>query len=275
MHFWLRSLGVSVLTLISTFVSAQPFGFSLPVINNAFTGAIINPAFSVTNFDSVTSLQFVLRWDTTVLQFQEVYALNLNNLKMDDFGLLNTQDSGLIRFQYEASSSLAGTSVPDGTEIFRLRFKVIGATGSGSGLQITESFPTAFEVTQVQPNSTILAYGIESSAPFDSVQITNGFVAVGYVVSTREPAAKTTLPIQISPNPFTDFTQIAFHLDQPSAVRMTLTDVAGRVVRTANWPESVGDQSIRISAAGLPVHSTYFLTLQTATQACVQPLFLF
>ncbi|MEO6038606.1 MAG: cohesin domain-containing protein [Saprospiraceae bacterium] len=275
MHLWLRSLGVSVFTLISTLLTAQPFGFSLPVINNVFQGAIINPAFSVTNFDSVTSLQFVLLWDPTILEFQEVYALNLNHLEADDFGLTNALDSGLIRVQYEAASSLAGTSVPDGTNIFRLRFKVLGASGLGSGIQITERFPTAFEVTQVQPDSMILAYGIEESAPFDSVQIHNGFVAIGYTVATQEPAAKNELPVHISPNPFTDQTTVAFHLDHPSAVHLQLTDVTGRVVRTEDRPVMEGDQSISISANGLLAHSTYFLTLQTATQACVQPLFLF
>jgi len=275
MHIWLRSLGVGVLTLISTFLTAQPFGFSLPVINNALPGAIINPTLSVTNFDHVTSLQFVLRWDTTVLQFLEVYNLNLNNLDIGDFGLNNTQDSGLLRVQYEAASSFSGTTVPDGTNIFRLRFKVVGASGAGSGIQITENFPTAFEVTQVQPDSSILAYGIEALPPFDTVNIHNGFVAVGYTVGTHEANAVSELPIRISPNPFTDNTTVAFHLQNPSAVHMTLTDMAGRVVRVTDLPVVEGDQSISISAAGLPAHSTYFLTLQTATQACVQPLFLF
>ncbi|MEO6759717.1 MAG: T9SS type A sorting domain-containing protein, partial [Saprospiraceae bacterium] len=152
---------------------------------------------------------------------------------------------------------------------------VIGAFGTGSNLQITESFLTAFEVTQAQPDSTILAYGIEEYPPFDTVQLHNGFVAVGFMVDAREPVAPIELPVRISPNPFSDQTTVAFHLDQASAVRMILTDAAGRVVRTTNWPESVGDQSIVLSAAGLPAHCTYFLTLQTATQACVQPLFLF
>ncbi len=275
MHIWLRSLGVSVLTLISTFLTAQPFGFSLPVINNAATGTIINPAFSVTNFNNVTSLQFVLRWDPTVLQFLAVNALNLDNLDISDFALTNAIDSGLIRVQYEAASSFNGVSAADGTNLFRLRLKVIGDLGTGSGIKITENFPTAFEVTQVQPDSTILAYGIEQSAPYDTVVINNGFVAVGYVVATQEARANSVLPVLISPNPFNDQTSVAFHLETPSTVRMTLTDAVGRVVRSNDFPALDGDQSIQISAAGLPAHCTYFLTLQTATQACVQPLFLF
>ena len=275
MHLWLRSLGVSVLTLISTFLAAQPFGFSLPVINDAFTGAIVNPACSVTNFDSVTSLQFVLRWDPLLLQFQEVYALNLNGLEADDFGLTQALDSGIIRLQYESPSAFPGTSAPDGTNIFRVRFKVIGALGTGSGFEITESFPTAFEVTQVQPDSTIFAYSIETAAPLDSVQINNGFVAIGYMVAAQEPGTQREMPVEISPNPFTDHTTVAFHLENASVVRMTLHDLAGRVVRTEDWPASAGDQSIAIPAAGFPAPGTYFLTLQTATQACVRPLFLF
>lgn len=275
MHFWLRSLGVSVLTLTSTFIAAQPFGFSLPVINNAFTGAIINPACSVTNFDSITSLQFVLRWDPLLLEFQEVNALNLTGLYADDFGLVQALDSGIIRLQYESPSAFPGTSVPDGTNIFRVRFKVIGALGTGSAFEITESFPTAFEVTQAQPDTTILAYGIETVLPLDSVQITSGFVAIGYMVAAHEPATPAELPVQISPNPFTDLTTVSFHLENASAVRMTLHDLTGRVVRTEDWPASAGDQSISISSAGLPVLGTYFLTLRTAHQACVRPLFLF
>lgn len=269
MHLWLRTFGVSALTLHSIFLLAQPFGFSLPVINNVFPGAIINPALSVTNFDSVTSLQFVLRWDPAVLQFQEVYALNLASLDMDDFATAQAVDSGLLRVKYISPSLLAGISVPDGTGIFRVRLKVVGSSGTGSGLQITENFPTAFEVTQGQPDSSNLAF------PISTVQINNGFVAVGYTVAANEPVGKHILPVQISPNPFTTDTQVAFHLAASTVVHLTLTDVAGRVVRTEDWPLLAGDQSIKISSAGLPPHGTYFLTLRTATQACVRTLFLF
>lgn len=269
MHLWLRIFGVSVLTLNSIFISAQPFGFSLPVINNAFPGAIINPALSVTNFDSVTSLQFVLRWDPTVLQFQAVNTFNLDQMDDEDFGLTQAQDSGLIRIKYAAPSYLWGTSVPDGTGIFRIRFKVIGAANTGSNLQITESFPTAFEVTQGQPDSSIQAY------PINTALIDNGFVAVGYTVSANEPVRKNDFPVQISPNPFTDNTTVAFHLETATTVHLTLTDLAGRIVRTEDRPLGAGDQSISISAVGLQTHGTYFLTLRTATQACVRTLFLF
>jgi len=269
MHLWLRIFGVSVLTLNSILLFAQPFGFSLPVINNAFPGAIINPGLSVTNFDSVTSLQFVLRWNTTVLQFQEIYALNLVGVDAEDFALTQALDSGIIRFKYASPSLLGGTSVPDGTNLFRVRLKVVGNIGSSSALQITENFPTAFEVTQGQPDSSILAY------PLGAVEIHNGFVAVGYTVSATEPVKTSELPVQISPNPFTEHTQVAFHLEKAGVVHLTLTDLAGRTVRTEAWPLSAGDQSIALSAAGLQAQGAYFLNLRTATQACVRTLFLF
>ncbi len=269
MHLWLRIFGVSVLTLNSIFLSAQPFGFSLPVINNAFPGAIINPALSVTNFDSVTSLQFVLRWDPTVLQFQDVNTFNLSGMDEEDFGLTQAADSGLIRVKYTAPSYLWGTSVADGTKLFHVRLKVIGAANTGSSLQITESYPTAFEVTQGQPDSSIQAF------PISTAQLTNGFVAVGYTVSAKEPVQKTELPVQISPNPFTDFTQVAFHLEKATVVYLTLTDLAGRVIHTEDRAFPAGDQSIGISAADLQASGTYFLNLRTATQACVRTLFLF
>ncbi len=269
MHLWLRIFGVSVLTLNSILLFAQPFGFSLPVINNAFPGAIINPGLSVTNFDSVTSLQFVLRWDPAVLEFQEVYAYNLTGMDSEDFGLTQALDSGIVRVKYAAPSILGGTTVANGTNIFRVRLKVIGAVSTGSGLQITENFPTAFEVTQGQPDSSIVAY------PIGTVQINNGFVAVGYTVSAQEATREKELPVQISPNPFIDMTQVAFHLETSSIVHLALTDVAGRVLHTEDRPLPAGDQSIAVSAAWLPAAGTYFLTLRTATQACVRTLFLF
>lgn len=269
MHLWLRTFGVSALTLHSIFLFAQPFGFSLPVINNAFPGAIVNPAISVTNFDSVTSLQFVLRWNPAVLQFQEVYAWNLPGLDAEDFGLTQVLDSGLLRVKYAAPAILSGTSVPDGTHIFRVRLKVVGGINTSSTLQITESFPTAFEVTQGQPDSSILAY------PINTVQIDNGFVAVGYTVAANGPVEIAELPVQISPNPFTDNTQLTFHLETAATVHLVLTDLSGRTVRMEDWPLPAGNQSIGISALGLSTRGAYFLNLRTATQACVRTLFLF
>jgi hypothetical protein len=248
-------------TAIST-LSAQ-VGFSLPFLNNVDSGTTVTVPVRVSNFDSIVAAQFVVQWDPEVLSFVKVILYNLPGMDYLDFGLTEAPDSGLIRFAWEAptGSFNSGVTVPDQTAIYRIQFNVVGQVNAGTPLLITEIPPTDFEVVRVgHPALTI-----------DSCSIENGFVAVGYTVATHEPE-KNTLPVTITPNPFSDSFRVVFDLETNEIVHFRLTDAAGRLVEEKKMSLSPGQHGMEIVSDQLQENGIYYLIIRTATRSCISPL---
>lgn len=236
-------------------------GFSLPVLNNVNAGTNVIMPVKVTNFDSIVGAQFVIQWDTQVLSFIAAFAYNLPNMTTDDFGLGETQN-GILRFAWESSSVSNGTTVPDSTNIFFLKFTVTGQVNQGSALTFTEIPPTVFEVIQVgQPPLNM-----------GNCALTNGFVAVGYTVGVTEMGDQNSLPVAIFPNPFFNSTTAFIDLDTGSDVQLTLTDATGQLVWEKRLFLPPGQNGMEIASDQLQENGIYFLILRTATRSCIRSL---
>ncbi len=268
MNVCLRIACVSFCLLIISRLPAQRVGVYLPVLNEVEPGQTILMPVSVVNFDSIASAQFVIRWDIAVLKYKNLTSFNLPDLSSGDFSWTNALDSGMLRFQWEAGNSFPGISVADSTTIFRIRFDVVGEALTGSPVSVTESFPTLFEFSKVNADSSLTAI------PLDSADIDQGFVAVGYTLSTHTPGAGD-LPARIFPNPFSETADIEFSLNEPADVQLLISDVAGRVIFQKTILRSApGLQKTNIDGTQLRDKGAYFLTLRTATQSCVRPFFM-
>ena len=248
------------LSLLSS-ISAQ-VGFSLPVLNNVQPGTVVTMPVKIFNFDSIIGAQFVIQWDTQVLNFLTVLAYNLPNMSNEDFG---TGDAhrGLLRFAWEAPSVNNGYTAADGTSIFLIKFSVVGQNNQGTSVIFTEDDPmTIFEVVQKgQP-----PFGIEDCS------ISNGYVAVGFTLSTDWMAGQNTLPVTIFPNPFTISTTATFDLDSSTELQMVLTDAAGHPVFDKKMSYSAGRHGMEIASDQLQENGIYYLILRTATGSCIRPL---
>lgn len=240
--------------------SAQ-VGFSLPVLNNVNTGTIVTLPVTVSNFDSIVGTQFVIQWDPAVLSFLSVLNYNLAGMTSDDFGLAETT-SGILRFAWEAPALSTGVTVADGTAIFLVKFSVVGQTNQGSSLMFTEIPPTVFEVVQV------------GHPPFGMPQCTvnNGYVAVGFALSTNWIDDENTLPVSISPNPFAVTTKVVVDMDTGGALQMVLTDASGHPVYEKKMSLAAGQHGMEIASDQLQENGIYYLIIRTATRSCIRPL---
>lgn len=270
MNLCLRIVFVSLWLSFTSLLSAQQVGLSLPFLNNVNSGSLISMPVKVTNFDSITSAQFVIRWDPAVLQFFTTDQYNLPDLDGMDFGTLNTLDSGILRFAWTPSNLSTGVTVPDETTIFRLRLKALGPVNSGTAVTFGSAPPTDFEITQLE-NGNIVARTI------NQVTLTQGFVAIGYTVAAGEPASDAeALSLKVAPNPFNTKTQITFDLETAGDVQVTITDAAGRTILEKTMPQlSQGQHGMEIVSPELREKGMYYLILRTKTRLCVQPLIVF
>ncbi|MBK8968144.1 MAG: cohesin domain-containing protein [Saprospiraceae bacterium] len=262
----------SLLLLVGLWLFAIPkifsqVGFSLPVLNEVSPGSIVTLPVKVFNFDSITGAQFVIQWDPQVLSLATTLGYNLPNMTYEDFGLGDAPE-GLLRFAWESPSGTTGYSAPDGTTIFLLKFSVVGQNNQGTFLTFTEDAPqTIFEVTQATSQ-------VDSSVFYtlNDCILNNGYVAVGFTLSTDWLSDRNTLPVTVSPNPFAISTTATFSLESRSEVHMVLTDAAGHPVfeRKATFP--AGQHGMEIASDRLKENGIYYLILRTATQSCIRPL---
>lgn len=262
MNACLRITFMSLWLIYASSIVAQPVGVILPIVNNATPGSFITLPVRVVNFDSIASVQFVIRWDTTVLRYKSVNSLNLPGMNGQSFNTLNTLDSGLLRFAWEGPNSFPGISVIDSTIIFRIRFDVIGELLSGSAVYFTESFPTFFEITQVQADSSLEAININEAG------ISQGFVAVGYTyTSSEEPVSKYLLPADVFPNPFSSDVRLRFELEHSGDVQITVHDLSGRLCYENDLGvQAAGKHSLSLAPHLFKESNLYFLTIRSGEQ---------
>jgi hypothetical protein len=272
MIFRLR-IAFAVLWLSCTGAVSAQIGFSMPFINAAVPGTDKYMTVKVTNFDSIVSMQYVIRWDPTVLQYVTINTFGaIPGLDLLDFNVQQAVDSGIVRLVWEGPNSFPGVSVIDGYTIFRLRFTVIGSDTSSTPVKFTETnntFPALdFEIVKVvSPDSTLQAFDEQDCT------LINGFVAVGYTVATDEPASANVLELIVSPNPFSDNTKAEFHLAETADVQAFITDAAGRLVFQKDMPHlPSGKHAINIDKAVFQAKGAYFITIRAGSQTSVQPM---
>lgn len=273
MSFHLRIAFAILWLCCSSALSAQKIGLSMPFVNDAAPGSNKSLSVRVTNFDSIVSMQFVVRWNPAVLKYLAIDNFGqLPGLDINDFNTARALDSGYVRLLWEGPNSFPGVTAPDDATIFRLRFNVIGPDTSSSQIKFTEikySFPqTEFEIVKVvRPDSTLQAFNEQEC------DLKNGFVAVGYTVAAHE-AAQQELEASVSPNPFSSGTDAQFTLLESSDVKILITDVTGRLVSEKILTGlTAGVQYYHIDPAPFHAKGTYFLTIIAGSQRCIRPLF--
>lgn len=258
--FWLLSA--------AGIVSAQ-VGFTLPFNNNITSGSTLTVPVQVSGFSNIVGVQFVITWDKNVLGFSSVGGMNLPGMDATDFNTTQAVSDGILRFVWVTSDNpQSGTTRPDGTTIFHIVFNVTGPLNSGTAITITEVPPTGFEVNQVVNGN------LEALGP-NQVQITQGFVAVGYTVGVSDISNDPEWPVRIVPNPFSDRAQIFFEVEEGADIQVVITDVSGKIVLKKNINSAKsGQHGMEIASSELDEKGTYFLILRTDKRSCVRIFFL-
>ncbi len=270
MNFRLR-IAFAVLWLCSVNALSAQIGLSLPFINGAAPGTNKSLSVRVSNFDSIVSMQYVIRWNPAVLEYTNIDLFNLPGLSIQNFNAQRALDSGFVRLLWEGPNSFPGVSLLNDVSIFRLKFKVIGPDTSSTFIRFTEitnAFPaTDFEIVKViRPDSTLAA--------FNELQcnLVHGFVAVGYTVATTSPD-NDPLALSLSPNPFSENTRAEFYLEQTADIQVVIADAAGRILFQEDLPQlPAGKQGVNINKAVFPAKGAYFLTIRTGSQTSSRTL---
>ncbi|MEM1121472.1 MAG: cohesin domain-containing protein, partial [Bacteroidota bacterium] len=105
-------------------VGAQP-GFAIGASDEVGRkGDLIYVDVNISDFEKIVSMQYSMNWDPTVLQFEKIQNTNLKDLSNENFGLKEVAKGNLLMAWYD--QSVQGVTLPDGTNIYQVVFRVIG-----------------------------------------------------------------------------------------------------------------------------------------------------
>ena len=107
-------------------------------------GETVTIPVTVMGFSNVSSIQFTLQWDPTVLESVSTGAYALSGLSSENFGTAFTSD-GKLTFSWDPPNS-GGAALADGLAIFNVTFRVVAKNGVSTPVAIVDD-PTVREVT--------------------------------------------------------------------------------------------------------------------------------
>jgi hypothetical protein len=176
----------------------------------ALPGTLVTVPVKVKDFNNVSGYQFTLNWDAQVLAFDGIN----NQTATGAFGTHQVAN-GKLTTTWDNSSG-GSTTLADGSVIFEVRFRVIGATGTSSAVRITSD----------------LTKGVAYDQNLDQLNLvgTNGLVKVGSPTGISEAASNGYVLYQNQPNPFSQHTTIGFTLPKAEEITLEVYNSLGQVV---------------------------------------------
>lgn len=126
---------------------------------------------TVENFNQLTNTEYSINWNPNILSFQSLTPSgNLPNFTAGSYNTTNASNGNLY-IDWASLNQVLGTSVPDGTSIFQLCFKLVGNPGSCSPVSIS-GFPQAILVNSATTGNASL-----------NINADNGSICIGSTIN--------------------------------------------------------------------------------------------
>jgi hypothetical protein len=254
MRVFLRIVGVALIFTFAQSVQAQTDTIVRPYVYNSSIkqGSTVDLYVRADNFKNIYGAQFSVHWNPAVLQFVSTTAYNLTGLVNTNFG--TTEESvneGVLRFSWYDNSA-KGVTLPNKSHLFAIRCKAIGKITDTTNIYISGS-PIEIEFT-----------GEKKEYAFDASQ--KAIATVGTVTAQQDAVSSDALTInKVSPNPFTENTEISFTLDTPGDVSVKIYDILGHQILNIKNFYNIGTHLVNIGSDVIPTAGTYTYTVATAT----------
>jgi hypothetical protein len=201
-------------------------------------------SFKSSDFNNIAGYQFTLKYDRNSLVYEgmEGGALSVNE---SNFGL-NRLNEGIITTSWNSNK---GESVSKDGELFTLVFK---AVRSG---QVSSLFAITSDVTR--------------AAAYDALDQTKE-VKMGVRTDRGVVESGVFELYQNEPNPFAKETVVSYRLPEAGAVKLTVYDVTGKVVRVYNLRGQKGLNSYQISKGDLGTSGVLYYQLDAANHTATR-----
>jgi len=199
-------------------------------------------AFNSKEVNALLGYQFTLKFDSQVLDFQDVQTTCLDGLNKENFGF-NHIEKGIITTSW---NQIQPITLNEGQHIFSLRFKTLKDAQLNEILRITSDFTLAQAYDQIgNPMAIALSF-----------------------VKTNQ----NLVLYQNKPNPFSDQTTISFNLPSSSEVLISIFDVSGRLLKDIQKEFVQGYNEITISENDIRSTGILYYQLKTADGTIIKKM---
>lgn len=204
------------------------------------------------NFQNISTVQFAIRWDTTVLQLQAIKDLGFepSPLLPSNFNEDLFSEGKLIFIELNEN----GLNIENGSALFGMDFRVVGLAGDSTILTFDNNVAIA-EITQRLNDTTDLNIT-------DSVGFNNQTVRVS-TVNNLESSNLSSFNLRATPNPFPATTTISWEQQRAGEVNWTLINSLGQVMNRGSYVAPTGTQYIPVEMTNSLPAGSYYFNLQT------------
>ena len=143
-----RLIAIVIINIFSSFIMVAQNPVFLLDTTAVCKGEEVSVVMTVQNFTDMTSFQFTVNWDSTLLTYSEV--LFLDEVVTNSIINENAVSSGLLGFSW-LSPSIMGTTIPDNDQVYEIVFVVNDTTGGNAVLPFSSDL-VFIEASVYQPN---------------------------------------------------------------------------------------------------------------------------
>ena len=258
-NYNLTSLIAALLLLAALPVAAQ-ININIPTIE-AEENETIYVDVTVEDFVDILSCQFSLHWDPTVIDFFNVTNLDgVDYLLQSSFNTTNTENGKFSLVWTDASTTVEGVTVDDGTLFFTMIFKVIGNGGTSTDITF-EGDPTSIEIAD--NTGTVL------TPEFQTGQINvSGTSAVGDYADNE-----VLVGFEARPNPIgTQGTTLYFDLASYSHTLLSIYSFDGTLLYEQNRTLGRGKQQVVLGPEVFPAAGIYLIELRSGNETIYEKI---
>ena len=215
---------------------------SLPTVSvKAGENAVLYPR--LTTKDSLSTLQFTLRWDPTVLQFVSADSLLLPTVSGFDYFGASDAANGFLRFAWATPNKPFFTTL-DSIKLFRLIFKT-AVVNAKSIVAVVDS-PVQYKA--VNPSLNRL-----------TVKHIDGQVTVMKTSGINDLSGADNFKLfPIYPNPFSSLLTVPYYFGSAGTLRLEIFSITGEKIFSEKKHVLTGYEKQNISLEGEPT-GLYFL----------------
>ena len=192
---------------------------------DGFQGETVCLDFTVENFDELISTQYYIFWDPNVLLFENAFASGLPAFGPGNLGW-DFSDIGLGVVSWNAVGS--PVTVPDGTQILQMCFKIVGNCGASTSVYIDDNGNELVEIIDAITDGTNgTNIGLLDNPGEVSVKCFNPN-GINMTVEDKDVCPGETFTVDIDVSNFMDVQKLRFNLKwNPSIIQLTNTSGDG------------------------------------------------
>jgi hypothetical protein len=190
---------------------------------------------------SINAFQFTLNYDKKALQIMDIQTLSLQGFETANYALF--EEKGMITISWNSVNAIAEGQ----PKLFRIVLQAMQHSPLSNALFLTSDLTPAEAYTPNGDN-----YGVQ----------------LQFKGKNTEGSLFTLLPN--APNPFNTETTIRFRLPKDEAVKLTVYDETGRIVKSLNNSFPKGYNEMSLDMREIAVSGVYYYRLETANNAAMQ-----